>query len=97
MSNWYVYIARLSDGRFYVGISCELTKDLLADHAAGNHSRFTRAGRVQAIEWTESQESLAAARKREIQLKGWSHAKKQALVDGDWNRLKSLSRSRPKR
>lgn len=32
--------------------------------------------------------------RREIQLKGWSRAKKQSLIDGDFGRLKALSRRR---
>jgi len=31
----------------------------------------------------------------EKQLKGWGRAKKQALVDGDWERVKALASSNP--
>jgi predicted GIY-YIG superfamily endonuclease len=34
--------------------------------------------------------------KRERQLKGWTHAKKKALIDGDITRLKNLARRRPR-
>ena len=46
------------------------------------------------IEWTEVHPSLAEARAREQQLKGWSHAKKQALIDGNLKLLNSLARGR---
>jgi len=46
------------------------------------------------IEWTEAQPSLASAKARELQLKGWSHAKKQALIVGDLEKLRSLAKTR---
>ena len=33
---------------------------------------------------------------RQLNLKGWSRAKKEALIDNDWDRLVTLSRSRGK-
>jgi len=91
---WDVYIGRLHDGRFYVGISQLSPARLLSDHRSGDHSRFTRVERLVAIEWTERHPTLSEAKARERQLKGWSHAKKQALIDGDVARLKLLSRSK---
>jgi putative endonuclease len=93
---WYVYIGRLLDDRLYVGITRQQPARLLADHQSGDHSRFTRAEGMSRIEWTESHPSEAAACRREKQLKGWSHAKKQALIDGDTAKLKTLSKSRRK-
>jgi len=43
--------------------------------------------------YTETYNTIHEARIRERQLHKWSHAKKQALIDGDINRLKSLSKS----
>ncbi len=37
---------------------------------------------------------MEAARKREIQLKKWSRAKKEALITGDMGELHELSRRR---
>ncbi len=91
---WCVYIAVLADGRFYVGIS-RLTKDaLLQQHREGRHAAFTSEHRVVCIAWTEEHSSSESARARERQLKRWTHAKKQALIAGDFGKLKVLSRSR---
>jgi putative endonuclease len=92
--NWHVYIGRLRDHRFYVGISRQASDSLLDDHVSGDHSRYTRAEGLIRIEWTEVHPSLAKAKARERQLKGWSHAKKQALIDGDLKKLKSLAKAR---
>ena len=94
---WYAYIARQSDGRFYVGISQLSVPALLRQHAQGRHARHTASRRLLRVEWTEHHPALDAARRREIQLKKWSHAKKQALIDGDMARLKELSRCRQHR
>jgi len=94
LSAWYVYIGRLRDGRFYVGISQASPATLLKTHLSGDHSRYTRAQGMVRIEWTELQPSLASAKARERQLKGWSHDKKQALIEGNIEKLKQLARSR---
>lgn len=93
-ASWYVYIASLRDGRFYVGISHQQPRSLLAEHRSGLHSRFTGAEGLRRIEWTEAHPSISSARQREQQLKHWSHAKKQALIKGDLASLKTLSKSR---
>ncbi len=91
---WYVYIARQADGHFYTGITQKNPKELLAEHQRGEHSKYTSGQRLVRLEWMESQANSVAAGRRERQIKRWSHAKKQALVDGDVARLKALSRSR---
>ena len=88
----YVYIGLLNDGRFYVGVSRKQLQSLRAEHRAGDHSRFTKAEGFKHVVWTEPHPSLASAMKRERQLKGWTHAKKRALIDGDLARLKQLAR-----
>jgi len=44
------------------------------------------------VVYSESYPTLGLARKREIQLKKWSRAKKEALIAGDAAILKNLSR-----
>ena len=41
--------------------------------------------------------SFSEAHKREKHIQGWSHAKKQALVDGDFDQLSHLSKSKKHR
>ena len=96
-NDWYVYIGLLRDSRFYVGISQQGPTTLLADHQDGHHARFTRQHRVERILWTERHPSLESVKKRELQLKRWGHAKKQALIDGNLELLKRLARSRQRR
>ena len=90
---WYVYIATLEDGRFYVGVSQQSLPALIRDHQLGLHSAYTRRQKLVRIDWIENQRDFQSARHREVQIKRWTHAKKHALVRGDIAALKRLSRS----
>ena len=96
-SDWHVYIALLEDGRFYVGMTHVHPMERGRRHRAGFGGTFTRRVQVVRILWFETHPSADSAREREKQIKRWSHAKKQALIEGDLARLKVLARSRPKR
>ena len=93
---WYVYIALLEDGRFYVGMTQVHPSERAHRHRTGWGGSFTRSLKVVRILWFEEHATGKSARKRETQIKKWSHAKKQALVDGDFARLKALARRRSK-
>ncbi len=87
------YLLRCSDGSFYAGHSDNL-EIRLAQHEAGQGSAYTEPRRPIVLVWSEQfgtrDEALAAERR----IKGWSRAKKQALIEGDWARLSWLARSR---
>lgn len=88
-----VYILQLRSGVLYVGSSddCE---ERIRRHVAGTACRTTRVDRAVTLRFIEIQRDLATARRREAQIKKWSHAKKKALIDGDLAALQRLSRSR---
>lgn len=92
-----VYIGLLEDGRFYTGVTQGRPESRLRRHQHGRGGTFTRGVRLVRILWSESHSTLTHARTREAQIKKWSHAKKQALIDGDIPRLKALARSRQSR
>jgi predicted GIY-YIG superfamily endonuclease len=94
---WYVYIALLEDRRFYVGMTHFHPDERARRHQIGWGGTFTRGISVIRILWFEVYPSAESARKRERQIKRWTHAKKQALIDGDVAQLKALSRSRKNR
>jgi len=69
----------------------------LAEHHAGSASRTTAMLRPVELLYAEPHSDRASAIKRERQLKGWSRAKKLALVKGDLVDLKRLARCRSTR
>lgn len=78
---FYAYLLRCSDGSF-------------AQHQMGLGGSYTAPRRPVVLMWCESfgtrEDALAAERR----VKGWSRAKKQALIDEDWARLRVLARNR---
>ena len=91
--SYYVYILLCADGSYYTG----LTEDLeirLAQHQAGELPGYTKSRRPVKLVFSNEFSSMDDAIDRERQIKGWSKAKKEALIAGDWERLAELSRSR---
>src|SRR5262249_30331740 len=78
-SPMFVYVLRCRDGSYYVGHTADLVARLRA-HNEGRGARFTAARRPVQIVYAEQRPSAAAAIHRERQLKGWSAAKKEALI-----------------
>ncbi len=88
----YMYILECSDGSFYVGSTREL-RLRIKQHNLGEGSRHTAAQRPVKLVYYECFNRIDEAFAREKQVQGWSRAKKIALVKGDTDLLKRLSRS----
>ncbi len=88
-----VYFLRLGSGIIYIGASMDLPQRL-DDHRSGQACRTTQFDRPVAMLRVEACTTFAEARAREAQLKRWSRAKKEALVRGDMDGLRALSKSR---
>ena len=87
---FHAYLLRCADASYYVGH----TDDLPARIAA--HQRvcgYTVARLPIELVWSEAFATRDLAFRRERQLKGWSRAKKEALIAGDWRGLSAAARS----
>ncbi len=80
MAVWFTYILECADGSYYVGITNDVTLRL-AEHNNGQGARWTAQRRPVKLRYAESHSSKSAARKREIEIKGWRREKKIALFD----------------
>jgi putative endonuclease len=89
----WLYILRLESDALYVGATKNL-EQRWSEHRSGRACRTTACDRPRAIAYVESHASFAAARRREAQIKRWTRGKKEALVRGDSNSLRALSRRR---
>ncbi len=85
------YILRCADGSYYVGHTDDLEKRM-SDHTAGAVSVYTRKRRPIELVFSEQFTTRAEALAAEHQIKGWSRAKKEALIKGNWARLQRLAR-----
>jgi putative endonuclease len=88
---FYVYMLECSDRSFYVGHTDDL-QTRLAQHESGALGGHTSTRRPVRLVWFEEQPTRDEALRSELQLKGWSRAKKRALVVGDWAAIKRLAR-----
>lgn len=87
MSSWFLYIATSISGRLYVGISTDPARRLV-EHNSGRGSRFAKQnGKLKLAYISPLLKNQSEARKREIQLKGWTREKKLKLISGKWKWL----------
>ena len=89
----YVYILRCADGRYYVGTTRGSLERRVAEHNGGTFSGYTASRRPVELAYHESFANISDAIAMERRLKGWSRAKKEALMRGDFPTLKQLARS----
>jgi putative endonuclease len=78
---YFCYILRCAGDSFFVGVA-EDPHRRCDEHNSGKGADWTARRRPVRLVWTEIHNSLSSARKRENQLKRWSHIKKEALVGG---------------
>jgi putative endonuclease len=89
----WLYILRCTDGSYYTGSTSNLALRL-AQHQAGEGSVYTRHRLPVKLVYTQEFPSEHEAFLRERQVKGWSRAKKEALIRGNFEALVELSTSR---
>lgn len=80
MKNWYIYILLCDQKTFYVGITRNVLERLSLHR--DRKSFFTKKFSDVELVYCERYENKHEAAKREQQLKGWSRAKKQLLLNG---------------
>jgi len=90
---YYVYILRCSDGSLYIGHTANLDSRLQA-HNTGLGAAHTFRRRPVTLTYSEPHSTRVAAIHRERQLKRWTRKKKEALIRGDFEGLKALSKRR---
>jgi putative endonuclease len=92
MPRGYLYILLCSDGTYYVG-STTNAEARIATHEAGEGGEYTARRRPLRVALIEEFPTLHEAFIAERQVKGWSRAKKEALIRGDYAALPELSRN----
>jgi putative endonuclease len=91
----FAYMLRCADDSYYVGSATgdDLAKRI-AEHQSGVYPGYTWSRRPVKLVWSEHFERITDAIAAERKIKGWSRAKKLALINGDWASVKLLSRRR---
>ena len=89
----YVYILECSDGSYYVGSTRDLEKRLW-EHEQGMGAAYTSTRRPVRLVYAHEFATIREAWGVERRLHGWSRAKREALIRGDFDALPGLSRGR---
>ncbi len=91
----FVYMLLCADKSFYVGSA---TGDDLSvrvnQHNHGHFPGYTHSRRPVQLVWSQHFDRITDAIAAERQIKGWSWAKKEALINSDWNSISQLARRR---
>ncbi|PIZ46303.1 hypothetical protein COY32_03545 [candidate division WWE3 bacterium CG_4_10_14_0_2_um_filter_41_14] len=90
---YFLYILQNPKGIYYIGVSNDVSRRL-REHNSGRGAKITAQRGGFSIVYTEEYQNINVAYAREKQLKGWSRAKKKALVLGNIDELKLLRKSR---
>jgi predicted GIY-YIG superfamily endonuclease len=95
MKPFFVYILLCADDTYYVGHTDDLEMRM-AQHHAATFAGYTSSRLPVSLVWFDEMPTRQEAWEREQQLKGWSRAKKDALIRGDWTALQRNAK-RPSR
>jgi predicted GIY-YIG superfamily endonuclease len=80
-------------GKFYTGQTDDLERRI-AQHEHGSMPGFTRDYLPVKLVWSQEFATRVEAREAERRIKGWSRAKKMALIRGDWASICKLAQSK---
>jgi putative endonuclease len=96
VSGAFLYILKCADGSYYIGTARNGLEARIAEHNAGIFGGYTAKRRPVVLIFSQQFQSITDAIAAERQVKGWSRAKKEALIRGDWDRVSLLAqRNRP--
>ena len=89
MSFW-AYVLKCADASYYVGQTDNLEGRISA-HESGRPTCYTTNRRPLTLVWSQEFTTREEAIAAERQIKGWYRKKKEALVQGDWKRVRRLA------
>ena len=88
----YVYILKCADNTYYTGITSNITLRVL-EHQTGKHKgSYTSSRRPIELVFYAEFTDINMAIEKEKQIKKWSKAKKEALINGNFEDLPNLAK-----
>jgi len=89
-----VYILRCADGSYYTGLTKQSIEARLWEHNEGIYESYAKKLHPVELVFTETYDRIVDAIARERQIKGWSRAKKEALIALNYESLPELAKRR---
>jgi putative endonuclease len=97
MTGASVYIVLCSDRSYYTGVTRRSVEERISEHNQGlDPDSYTFSRRPVQLAFSEYFDRIVDAIAAERRIKGWSRAKKEALIRGDYDALPRLAASRRK-
>ncbi len=90
---FYLYMLKCSDHSYYVGHTDNLEKRV-SEHQSGQLGGYPSSRLPVTLVYSETFASRIEALEMECRIKGWTRAKKEALIGGDWCGLSKLAKKR---
>ena len=90
---FWTYMLHCRGGYFYSGHTDNLDRRI-GQHLSGALPGFSRDHLPITLVWSEEFQTRDEARDMEQRLKGWSRAKKMALIRDDWGAIANLARKK---
>ena len=90
---FWAYMLHCRGGAFYTGQTDNL-EYRIAQHQSGEGPAFTSERLPVELVWSQEFGTREEAREAEARIKGWSRAKKMALIRDDWEATSALARSK---
>ncbi|MDP5238895.1 GIY-YIG nuclease family protein [Uliginosibacterium sp. 31-16] len=88
-----VYILKCADGSYYTGHTDNL-EHRLGQHHIGACDGYTAQRLPVELAWSQECTTREEALVAEQRIKGWSRAKKEAMMRGDWADVNRLGRGK---
>lgn len=89
--NYFIYIVRTRDNRLYIGHTNDLDRRVLEHKFRKFGAKYVKDhGASFELVYSERFTDRTSAMRREIQLKGWTRRKKEALIHSDLDLLQRL-------
>lgn len=85
----WVYILKCSDGSYYIGSTTDLERRVW-EHQNGFYKGYTSSRLPVELVWSNDFSTEHDAFLFERQIKGWTRAKKEALIRGDWDGIHQI-------
>jgi putative endonuclease len=94
LAAYYVYIVECSDRSYYTGVTNNVDGRTWEHNNSEDKSAYTYSRRPVVLKYVEFWQDINGAIIREKQIKKWTRAKKEALINGMENKLPELARGR---
>jgi putative endonuclease len=88
----YMYILECADGSYYTGSTTDL-EARVPQHQNGEGANYTKNNLPVKLVYFEEYDRIDEAFYREKQVQGWSRKKKQALINGQLDKLPGLAKN----